>query len=60
VDARDRDLLDRQIDPHAFARVLLALVQGFLLQRGWEPDLDARPYRDAVLTILDRVLVPTS
>ena len=42
-DARARGLLDPGIDPEAFARVLLALVQGFLLQRVWEPDLDARP-----------------
>jgi len=42
-DARARGLLDPDIDPEAFARVLLALVQGFLLQRVWEPDLDARP-----------------
>jgi len=42
-DARARGPLDPGIDPEAFARVLLALVQGFLLQRVWEPDLDARP-----------------
>jgi AcrR family transcriptional regulator len=55
-EARDRGLLDPGIDPGAFARVLLALVQGFLLQRAWEPDLDARAYRDTVLTIVDLVL----
>jgi hypothetical protein len=60
ADARARGLLDREIDPCAFARVLLALVQGFLLQRAWEPDLDARPYRDAVLAIVDRVLRPSA
>jgi AcrR family transcriptional regulator len=59
-DARARGLLDPDIDPEAFARVLLALVQGFLLQRAWEPDLDARPYRDAVLTVVDRILPPST
>jgi AcrR family transcriptional regulator len=58
ADARARGLLDPEIDPDAFARVLLALVQGFLLQRAWEPGLDARSYRDTILTILDRVLRP--
>ena len=58
TDARAHGLLDSEIDPAAFARVLLALVQGFLLQRAWEPDLDARPYRNAILTIVDRVLRP--
>lgn len=58
ADARARGLLDPGIDPDAFARVLLALVQGFLLQRAWEPDLDARPYRNVILTIVDRVLRP--
>ena len=33
-----------------------ALVQGFLLQRAWEPELDARSYRDTILVIMDRVL----
>lgn len=55
-----RGLLDPGIDPEAFARVLLALVQGFLLRRAWEPDLDARPYRDAVLTVVDRILPPST
>jgi AcrR family transcriptional regulator len=59
-DARARGLLDPGIDPEAFARVLLALVQGFLLQWAWEPDLDARPYRDAVLTVVDRILPPST
>jgi AcrR family transcriptional regulator len=56
TDARARGLLDPEIDPAAFARVLLALIQGFLLQRAWEPDLDARAYRNTILTIVDRFL----
>jgi AcrR family transcriptional regulator len=58
ADARARGLLAPEIDPDAFARVLLALVQGFLLQRAWDPELDARSYRDAILVIMDRVLRP--
>jgi AcrR family transcriptional regulator len=44
------------VEPDMFARVLLALIQGFLLQRSWEPDLDPRRYRDTVTSLLDRVL----
>jgi AcrR family transcriptional regulator len=59
TEARARGALDPAVDPAAFARVLLALVQGFLLQRSWDPDLEAGPYRDTVLTLVDRVLAPT-
>lgn len=58
TDARDRGSLDPRIDPGAFARVLLALVQGFLLQRAWEPDLDVGRYRDCVVAVVDLVLRP--
>ena len=58
AEARSRGLLDAAIDPASLARALLALVQGFLLQRAWDPDLDPGPYKDTVLAILDRVLSP--
>jgi AcrR family transcriptional regulator len=60
TEARSRGALDTAVDPASLARVLLALVQGFLLQRAWDPDLDPGPYKDTVLTMLDRVLSPTS
>lgn len=60
AEARARGVLDSAVDPGAFARVLLALIQGFLLQRSWEPDLEVGPYRDTVLTLLDRVLRPAT
>ena len=44
------------VEPDMFARVLLALIQGFLLQRSWEPGLDPRRYRDTVTALLDRIL----
>lgn len=44
------------VEPAMFARVLLAIIQGFLLQRSWEPDLDPGRYRDTVTSLLDRVL----
>jgi len=60
TEARARGALDPAVDPGAFARVLLALIQGFLLQRSWDPDLEAGPYRDTVLAVVDRVLAPVA
>jgi TetR/AcrR family transcriptional regulator, transcriptional repressor of aconitase len=60
TEARARGALDPAVDPAAFARVLLALIQGFLLQRSWDPDLEAGPYRDTVLAVVDRVLAPAA
>lgn len=45
-----------QVEPDAASRVLLSLVQGFILQRAWEPDLDVDAYgrgaRDVVAGLL--------
>ncbi|WP_093837834.1 TetR/AcrR family transcriptional regulator [Streptomyces aidingensis] len=40
---RDGDVAGR-VDPDAAAQALLALVQGFILQRAWNPELPARFY----------------
>ena len=40
---RDRDVA-AQVDPDAAASALLALIQGFILQRAWNPDLSADAY----------------
>lgn len=34
-------------------RVLLAIIQGFILQQAWEPDVDIASYRQAVGFIID-------
>jgi AcrR family transcriptional regulator len=36
--------LPTEVDANAFSRVLLALLQGFILQQAWEPGLDADAY----------------
>jgi hypothetical protein len=38
--AQQAGQLPEDLDADAFSRVLLALVQGFILQQAWEPDLD--------------------
>ena len=40
------------IDADATADALIALVQGFILQRSWQPTLDARTYGDACAQIV--------
>ncbi|WP_017597005.1 TetR/AcrR family transcriptional regulator [Nocardiopsis lucentensis] len=36
--------IPERVDPAATARVLLGLVQGYILQRAWDPDLSAADY----------------
>jgi AcrR family transcriptional regulator len=44
------------LDAEAFVRVLLALLQGFVLQQCWDPMVDLEGYRSMVLEILDATL----
>ena len=46
------------IDAEAFVRVVLALLQGFILQQAWDSTFDANRYRATVLTLLDGMLAP--
>lgn len=41
------------VDPDALTRVILALIQGFILQQAWEPDVDLDGYRHAVTLLVD-------
>ena len=42
--AQQAGQLPADVDADAFSRVLLALLQGFILQQAWEPHLDADAY----------------
>ncbi|MEY2422012.1 MAG: hypothetical protein QOI95_2079 [Acidimicrobiaceae bacterium] len=44
--------LSAELDPDALARVIIAMIQGFILQQSWEPDLDANSYIKAVESIV--------
>jgi AcrR family transcriptional regulator len=48
--------LPEDLDTDAFSRVLLALVQGFILQQAWEPDLDTEGYLTTAMRLVHTVL----
>ncbi len=48
-----RKKIAARLDPEGFARVMLALIQGFVLQLAWEPEVDIARYRDTMLSALD-------
>jgi AcrR family transcriptional regulator len=47
--------LPRDINHDALSRVLLALLQGFILQQAWEPELDAEGYFTTVTRLMRSV-----
>jgi AcrR family transcriptional regulator len=48
--------LPAHLDPEAFARTVLALLQGFVLQLAWDPAIDAGAYRATALAMVDALL----
>ncbi len=55
--------LPYDLDPDAFARVLISLFLGFVLQRSWDDNIGIEPYvavvEDLVRALLEKDL-PTS
>ncbi|HEX4022770.1 MAG TPA: TetR/AcrR family transcriptional regulator [Acidobacteriaceae bacterium] len=47
--------LPKNLDTDAFSRVLLALLQGFILQQAWEPALDTEAYLATVSRLINSV-----
>jgi AcrR family transcriptional regulator len=47
------------LDADSFSRVLLALVQGFILQQAWQPDLDTEGYLTAAIQLIHSSLRET-
>lgn len=45
-----------RIYPESFARAILALLQGLVLQQAWDPTVDLRSYGATILTMIDAVL----
>lgn len=56
IAAQRASQLPRHIDPEAFSRAVLALIQGFVLQPAWQPHLSVDAYRDTVLQMVDATL----
>jgi AcrR family transcriptional regulator len=54
--AKRRRTIAGGVNPEGFARMVLALIQGFVLQQAWEPDVDIATYRDTVLAALTRLV----
>jgi AcrR family transcriptional regulator len=51
-EAQQRHELPASLDPDAFARILIALFQGFVLQQAWDDQVDAAAYMAAVTSTL--------
>ena len=47
--------LPASLNPDSVLRVILALIQGLILQQAWEPDLDLNGYRAVVDLLIDRL-----
>jgi AcrR family transcriptional regulator len=45
--------LPADVPADGLTRVLLAIIQGFILQQAWEPDIDIGSYRQAVGFLID-------
>ncbi|WP_405494188.1 TetR/AcrR family transcriptional regulator [Nocardia sp. NBC_00511] len=51
----DGTVTDRA-DPESITRLALALIQGFILQQAWEPELDVAGYRRALSLVVDALI----
>jgi hypothetical protein len=47
--------LPENLDTAALSRVLLALLQGFILQQAWEPELDTKGYLTTATHLINSV-----
>ena len=54
--AQRRGRLRPGLDPGSVARMVLAMLQGFVLQQAWNPSLNVRAYRDTVLATLEGLM----
>lgn len=54
--ARKKGQLARKVDTESLSRVMLALLQGFILQQAWEPELDVDGFVTTASLLLASVL----
>jgi AcrR family transcriptional regulator len=57
--ARQAGQLPDNLDPDAFSRVLLALLQGFILQQAWEPEIDTEAFLETAMSLIRSVFAGT-
>jgi len=55
MSAQQAGQLRKNVDTDALSRVLLALLQGFILQQAWEPELDTEAYLTTATSLIDSV-----
>ena len=55
--ARQAGQLPDSLDPDAFSRVLLALLQGFILQQAWEPEIDTEAFLETAMGLISSVFI---
>lgn len=55
--AQASNQLPEDLDVDALSRVLLGLLQGFILQQAWEPALDSKAYLATVMRLLESVFI---
>jgi len=51
--------LPADLDADSFSRVILALLQGFILQQAWEPELDAHGYLRTAARLIESAFSET-
>lgn len=56
--ARASGEVSEDVDPQAVARVALGIVQGFILQRAWDPGLTAADYGRGAAAVAGGLLAP--
>ena len=56
LDLQSEGKLSKAVDPDSFARVMIALFQGFVLQQAWDPKLEPEPYLQTVELLFDALL----
>ncbi len=55
ISAQQAGQLRKNVDTDALSRVLLALLQGFILQQAWEPELDTEAYLTTATSLINSV-----
>jgi len=58
--AQAEGTLPARLDPDSVLRVMLALIQGLILQQAWEPELNLNGYRAVVDLLIDRLASPVA
>lgn len=56
--AQRRGTLARGVDPDALSRLMLAIIQGFILQQAWDPKADVDAFAGVLDALIDAIFTP--